>query len=62
MLVCWAQSWAAWRIRFSQVEVDPNALLNFDIRLLLCPAMLVPSGMKLMVISCGAGQALPDAE
>ena len=45
-----------------QVCVDPNALLNFEIRLLLCPLALVPSGMKLMVISWGEGQASPDTE
>ncbi len=44
---------------FSQVEVEPNLALNVEKRLLLAVPRLVPSGMKLMVTSCGLGQALP---
>ena len=38
-------------------------LLKLEKRLLVSPPpRFVPSGMKLIVITCGLGQALPDAE
>ena len=66
MLVCCAHTWAASRMIFSQAAAEPNLALKVANRLLptwFWPlvAMLVPSGMKLMVMSCGLGQALPVA-
>jgi hypothetical protein len=61
-LACWAQTWAALRTTFCQVAAEPKRALKAAWRLLALPPRLVPSGMKLMVTSCAAGQALPDAE
>src|SRR5579871_1139723 len=63
MLACCAQVWAAVKIAFSHLDVV-HLLLKVLNRLLLVPPefMTVPSGTKLMVTTCGCGQALlPEA-
>ena len=62
MLVCLAQVWAAWRNCCCHRPARPGLLLNVLWRLLTGPPMLVPSGMKLMVMTSGFIQALPVAE
>ena len=62
MFVCWAQAWAALRIWFCHWPASLGLLLNVEKRLLPTPPKSVPSGMKLMVMTSGLGQALPLAE
>src|SRR6516165_1306577 len=62
MLVFCAHCWAAFKIWFCHVAADPNLALKVANKLLVFPFTLVPSGKKLSVISCGAGQALPLTE
>ena len=63
MFVCWAQVWAAWRMTFCQFPARLDLLLKVENRLLETPPpRFVPSGMKLIVMSWGFGQMLPEAE